>query len=69
MVVMNDDTIKALQSLKEVNEALIMGLEGAVHYMENWEELTPEKRQSTIDKLKALMVQSDKFYGTKPTEH
>jgi len=66
---MDDDTMKALGILREVNEALIAGLEGAVFYMENWKDLTPETRQSTIDKLRALIAQSGKYYGTKQIEH
>jgi hypothetical protein len=66
---MDDDTMKALGILREVNEALIAGLEGAIFCMENWKDLTPEAQKSSIDKLKALIAQSNKYYGAKPTEH
>lgn len=55
---MDDKTEMALQILRDVNDTLIIGLEGAVFYMENWEGLTPEKRQSIIDKVKGLIPQS-----------
>ena len=66
---MDDETTRAFQTLKEDNEALIIGLEGAIYYLENWGELTPEGRKSVIDKLTMLIAQSNKFYGTEPTEH
>jgi hypothetical protein len=37
-VSMDDETMKALEILREVNEALITGLEGAISCMENWDK-------------------------------
>jgi hypothetical protein len=66
---MDDETMKTLQILRDVNEALIVGLEGAISCMENWKNLSQEVQQSTIDKLKAIVAQSGKYYGTKQSEH
>ena len=66
---MDSDTIRAIQILRDVNDALVIGLEGAIYYMEKWEELTPEGRESVIEKLKALIAQSSKYYGEGLTEH
>ncbi len=66
---MDDETVKALQILKEVNEALITGLEGAISCMENWDKLTLDEQKTTIDKLKVIVAQSGKYYGTKQPEH
>ena len=66
---MEEKTLRAFAVLKEVNEILIIGLEGAIYYMENWEKLTPETRRSAINKIKAIVVQSKKYYETRPTVH
>jgi len=66
---MEEKTLKTFAVLKEVNEILIIGLEGAIYCMENWEKLNPETRKSTINKIKALVVQSKKYYEARPTVH
>jgi hypothetical protein len=66
---MDNDSVKAIQTLRDVNDALVMGLEGAIYYMEKWDEMTPQGRKSIIEKLKALIAQSSKYYGEGPTEH
>lgn len=68
-IAMDEDTIKALKYLRDVNEALITVLEETVYYMEECEEPNPEVLESSIVGLKSLIAQSDKFYRTKPTEH
>lgn len=66
---MENETGKHLWALREVNKAQIIGLETAVFVMEKWDELTPERRRSMIDKLKRLIYQSNEAYGTEPTKH
>jgi hypothetical protein len=66
---MDDETMKALQVLREVNEALITGLEGAISCMENWDKFTSEDKKAAIEKLKVIVAQSGKYYGTKESEH
>ena len=66
---MDDETMKALQVLKDVNEALITGLEGAISCMENWDKFTSEDQKAAIEKLKVIVAQSGKYYGTKESEH
>ena len=66
---MDDETMKAFQVLREVNEALITGLEGAISCMENWDKFTFEDQKAAIEKLKVIVAQSGKYYGTKESEH
>ena len=66
---MDDETAKYLWALREVNKALITGLETAVFVMDKWDELTPERRQSTIKALQRLISESDKAYENKPIKH
>ena len=66
---MDDETMKELQILREVNEALITGLEGAISCMENWDKFTSEDQKAAIEKLKVIVAQSGKYYGTKESEH
>ena len=66
---MEEDTLRTFATLKDVNEALIMGLEGAIYCMENWEKLTPETRSSAIYKIKGIVAQSKKYCNARPTEH
>lgn len=66
---MDDETMKALQVLREVNEALITGLEGAISCLENWDKFTREDQKTAIEKLKVIVAQSDRYYGTKESEH
>ncbi len=42
---MDDEIVKHLWALREVNKALITGLESAILVMDKWDELTPERRQ------------------------
>jgi hypothetical protein len=48
-----------------VNKALIDGLKVAVFMLEKVEEISPERRQATIDELNALIAQSEKPYKKK----
>ena len=66
---MDDETAKYLWALKEVNKALITGLETAILVMDKWDELTPERRQSLIESLQQLISQSNKAYGTETAKH
>ncbi len=55
---MDDETAKYLWALREVNKALITGLESAILVMDKWDELTPERRQSIIESVQQLISQS-----------
>ena len=66
---MDDETVKYFWALREVNKALITGLESAIFVMDKWDELTPERRQSTIESLQKLISQSNKAYETEPAKH
>ena len=46
---MDDETVKYLWGLTEINKSLITGLESAILIMDKWDELTPERRQSIIE--------------------
>jgi len=66
---MDDETVKYLWALREINNALITGLESAIFVMDKWDELAPERRQSMIESLQKLIDQSNKAYGTEPPKH
>ncbi len=66
---MDDEAVKHLWALREVNKALIAGLELAVFLMDKWDDLAPERRKSMIEKLQGLIAQSKEAYGEKPAEH
>ena len=66
---MDDETVKYLWALREINKALITGLESAIFVMDKWDELKPERRQSMIESLQQLILQSNKAYETEPPKH
>ncbi len=66
---MDDETLKHLWALREVNKSLILGLETAIFVMDKWDELTPERRKSIIEKLQGLVAHSNKAYEMEPPKH
>ena len=66
---MDDETAKHLWALREVNKALITGLDSAILVMDKWDELTPERRQSMIESLQQLISQSNKAYEAELPKH
>lgn len=55
---MDDETLGQLWALREVNKGLILGLNTAIFVMENWDDLTEERRTSMITSVKGLVAQS-----------
>ena len=66
---MDDEIVEYLWALREINKALITGLESAIFVMDKWDELLPERRQSMIESLQQLISQSNKAYETEPPKH
>ena len=66
---MDDETAKYLWALREVNKALITGLETAMFAMQKWDDLTPQRRESIIQSIQKLISQSNKAYGTETAKH
>jgi len=66
---MDNETVKYLWALQEVNKALITGLTTAIFVMEKWDDLLPERRESIIKSLQGLISQSNAVYGTEPQKH
>jgi predicted transposase YdaD len=66
---MDDETVRQLWSLREVNKALTRGLETVLLVMEKWDEQTQEKRQIMIEALRQLISQSEEAYGEEPSKH
>jgi hypothetical protein len=62
-------TEEYFQALREINFALIKGLETAVAVLENPEKFTEQQRQFIIDKMRELIESSQKAYGTEETKH
>jgi len=65
---MDDATAKYLWSLREINKALITGLETAIFVMDKWDKLEPERCKCMIEKLQGLIKQSNEAFGTKPPQ-
>ena len=53
---MDDETVKYLWALREVNKTLITGLETAIFVMGKWDDLTPERRQSMIPNFASIVL-------------
>ena len=66
---MDEETTKYLWGLKEVNKALITGLETAIFVMDKWDQLPLEKRESIMGKLKGLITKSKEAYESESIKH
>jgi len=66
---MDDQTVKHLWALREVNKGLILGLKTVLSVMEGWEDLSPERRQSTMDAVEKLVAQGEAAYEMEQTKH
>ena len=66
---MDNETLKHLLALREVNKALIDGLRAAVYFLDKVEEISAERRRSMIESLNGLIAQSEAVYGEAPTRH
>ena len=66
---MDDDVVQYLYTLKKVNEGLLDALKTSVFVMQKWEDLTPERRSSMIDKIKGLIKQGEEAFEDVPTTH
>ncbi len=66
---MDEETIvKHLWALRKVNDALLAGLKTTLLTMESWDNLAPERRQSTIESVRKLMSESERACGSEPAE-
>jgi hypothetical protein len=65
---MNDANDKYLQALTDMNRALLAGLEAAVTFMESWDAIESENKQTMIDSLKKLVAQGKMAFGEEPEE-
>ena len=66
---MAGEELEVLWAFKQVNDTLIAGLESAVHTMENWDNLSQERRQSVITSIKGMIAQSKEVFEKVPTKH
>lgn len=66
---MEASTEEYFQALREINMALIKGLETAVTVLENPEKFTEQQRNFIIEKVKELIEASQKAYGAEVTKH
>jgi hypothetical protein len=66
---MDDETLKHLAALREMNTALIIGLNAALYILEHETILDPEIRQSMVESLKGLISLSEEIYGERQTVH
>jgi stalled ribosome rescue protein Dom34 len=66
---MDDDTDKYIWALKEMNKALMVGLESALLVMDKWDDLPQEGRKEIIDNLRSLVEKNKEAYVTEPTQH
>jgi hypothetical protein len=66
---MDNETLEHLWALREVNKALITGLNAAIFILESEKALIPEIRQSMVESLKGLINISEEIYGEKEIRH
>jgi hypothetical protein len=66
---MDDDMLKQLWALREVNRSLVIGLETALFVMQRWDSLSPERRESMINSLEGLLTQGKEAYRIEPQKH
>ena len=60
---MDGEALRLLLALRSVNEALLEGLKTAVFVLENDRDLSNERRESMVGKLKKLIEQGEKAFG------
>ena len=66
---MDNETLKHLLALREVNKALIDELKAAVYFLDKAEKISEEQRKSMIKSLNGLIAQSEAVYAEAPTRH
>ena len=66
---MDEEVAEYLLGLRQINKALITGLETAILVMSKWNDFEPERRQAIIDNLNSLIEESNKAYGIESTKH
>jgi hypothetical protein len=66
---MDNETLKQLLALREVNKALIDGLKAAVYVLDKVEQISEEQRKSMVESPNGLIAQSEAVYGEVPTKH
>ena len=60
---MDAEALRLLLALKKINEALLEGLETAAFVLENEKDLSDERREFLIGKLKGLIEQGVSALG------
>ncbi len=63
---MDDSTARYLGALRDINDALIGGLQVAISALENVDKLTEAHRLSLLDKLKELVAAGQRGYENEP---
>jgi hypothetical protein len=66
---MEDETSKYIWALREMNKALMVGLESAVLVMDKWDDIPPEKREEIINNFKSMVVKNKEAYSEDLTKH
>jgi len=66
---MEAPTEEYFHALREINMALIKGLETALTVLENPEKFTEEQRNFIIEKIRELIEASQRAYGAEATKH
>ena len=63
---MDDAAAKYLWALRNINDALMGGLQTAISVLENVDKLSEERRLSLIDKLKELVDAGQSVHENEP---
>jgi len=66
---MEDSTVRQLNALRVINEALTKGLQMAIVVLEDPDKYTEEQRNFIIEKMRELLQGSQKATGTESTIH
>ena len=66
---MEDSTVRQLNALRVLNEALTKGLQMAIVVLEDPDKYTEEQRNFIIEKMREVLQGSQKATGTESTIH
>ena len=66
---MDEEAVKILWALRQVNQGLIEAMKGAIFLLEKGKILSEKRRKTLIESLKNLIAQSEEAYGNVPTKH
>ena len=65
-LIMANETLNHIMTLRAINKALVDALEAAVYYLDNVDQISQEQRKSMVKSLNALISQCGAVYDEAP---